>query len=180
MGLKERFEQDVAPALTDEFGYATPMQVPRVRKVVVNIGLGEALTNARALDHAAADLAVITGQRPVITRARKSIATFKVREGNPIGCKVTLRRARMYEFFDRLLHVALPRVRDFRGLPTKSFDGHGNYSFGLSEQTVFPEVNVDKVEHVQGMDITIVTTSRTDEEARELLRLFGVPLAAGV
>jgi len=178
--LRQRYENEVLPGMTEKFGYANPLAVPRLAKIVVSMGVGRATEDRASLEAASSDLAQITGQKPLICKARKSVASFKVREGNPIGCKVTMRRARMYEFLDRLMHVALPRVRDFRGLPTKSFDGHGNYSFGLTEQTVFPEVNVDKVEHVQGMDITIVTTSRTDEETHELLRLFGFPLAARV
>lgn len=175
--LKERYEKDVVPAMMEKFGYKNRMAVPRLEKIVVSMGIGAATQNRALLEAAAKDLAMITGQKPFVCKARKSVAAFKVRKGMPIGCKVTLRRARMYEFLDRLVHVALPRVRDFRGLPTRSFDGRGNYTFGLSEQTVFPEVNVDEVEHVQGMHITIATTSRTDEEARELLQLLGFPFA---
>lgn len=167
----------MVPALTKEFGYTTPMQVPRLQKIVVNIGLGEALTNARVLDSASQDVAVITGQRPVITRARKSVANFKVREGNPIGIKVTLRGRRMYDFFERLVNVALPRTRDFRGLSPNAFDGHGNYTMGIREQLIFPEIDYDKVDQVRGLELSIVTTADTDEEARQLLTLMGMPFA---
>jgi large subunit ribosomal protein L5 len=175
--LKQRFITDIVPAMQREFGYQNVMQVPKPVKVVVNIGLGEALQNAKALDAAAGDLAAITGQRPVITRAKKSIATFRLREGNPIGAKVTLRGNRMYDFLDRLFNVTLPRVRDFRGVSPDSFDGRGNYTLGLREQLVWPEIDYDKIDKVRGMEITIVTTAETDEEARHLLRLLGMPLA---
>jgi large subunit ribosomal protein L5 len=177
MSAKERYEQEVVPALMDEFGYTTVMQVPRLQKIVVNTGLGEALTNARVLDGATDDLSTITGQRPVITRARKSVANFKVREGNPIGAKVTLRGGRMLDFFERLTRVALPRTRDFRGLNPNAFDGHGNYTLGIREQLIFPEIDYDKVDQVRGLEVTIVTTADTDEEARRLLMLMGAPLA---
>jgi len=161
--------------MKDEFGYQNTMQVPRLTKVVVNIGLGEALQNAKALDNAVRDLAQITGQKAIITRARKSIATFKLRQGNPIGAKVTLRGNRMYDFLDRLFNIALPRQRDFRGVSPDSFDGRGNYTLGLREQLVWPEINYDDVDKVRGMEITIVTTAKTDEEARRLLQLLGMP-----
>lgn len=173
--LKERFISEVIPAMQREFGYQNIMQVPRVVKVVVNIGLGEALQNAKALDAATRDLATITGQRPVITRAKKSIATFRLRAGNPIGAKVTLRGKRMYDFLDRLFNVALPRMRDFRGVSPDSFDGRGNYTLGLREQLVWPEIDYDAIDKVRGMEITIVTTAKTDDEARHLLQLLGMP-----
>jgi large subunit ribosomal protein L5 len=163
------------PALMKEFGYGNPMQVPRLEKIVLNIGLGEAISNAKLIDAAVDDLGVITGQRPVVTKAKKAIANFKLRQGLPIGVMVTLRQNRMYEFLDRLVTVALPRVRDFKGVSGKSFDGRGNYTLGLREQLIFPEINYDKVEKIKGMNITIVTTARTDAEARALLRLFGMP-----
>jgi large subunit ribosomal protein L5 len=175
--LKERFAKEVVPAMLREFGYDNVMQVPRVVKVVVNIGLGEALQNAKALDAATSDLAAITGQRPVITRAKKSIATFRLREGNPIGTKVTLRGKRMYHFLDRLFNVALPRVRDFRGVSADAFDGRGNYTLGLREQLVFPEIDYDAIDKVRGMEITIVTTAESDDESRRLLELLGMPFS---
>lgn len=161
--------------MREEFGYENVMEIPRIDKIVVNVGLGEALQNARALDAAVQDVATITGQRPVITRARKSIATFKLRAGNPIGVKVTLRGERMYSFLDRLVNVALPRQRDFRGVPRDAFDGRGNYTLGLREQIVFPEINYDEVDRIRGMEITIVTTAKTDEEGRRLLEFLGMP-----
>lgn len=173
--LKEYYKEKVVPALIEEFAYPNPMQVPKLLKIVVNMGLGEAISNIKMLDGAAAEIAMITGQKPVITRARKSIATFKLRQGMPIGCTVTLRKKVMYEFFDRLVNVALPKVRDFRGVSPTAFDGRGNYSLGLHEQIVFPEIDYDKVEKIKGMNITIVTTARTDKEARMLLQLMGVP-----
>jgi large subunit ribosomal protein L5 len=173
--LKKSFASEVIPAMQRQFGYQNVMQVPRPVKVVVNIGLGEALQNAKALDAATNDLAAITGQRPVITRAKKSIATFRLREGNPIGVKVTLRGNRMYDFLDRLFNIALPRVRDFRGVSPDSFDGRGNYTLGLSEQLVWPEIDYDSVDKVRGMEITIVTTADADDEARHLLQLMGMP-----
>jgi large subunit ribosomal protein L5 len=173
--LRERFRTAVVPALMKERGYTNPFAVPRLEKIVINMGVGEGRENAKALDFATADLSTISGQRPIVTRAKKSIANFKLREGVPIGAKVTLRGARMYEFLDRLVSVALPRVRDFRGVPAKAFDGRGNYALGLREQLIFPEVNYDKIDKVRGMDIIIVTTARTDEEARALLGQLGMP-----
>ena len=173
--LKEHYEKVVRPALMKEFGYQNPMQVPRLEKIVVNMGVGEAVQDGKKVDAAVKDLTAIAGQKPVVTRAKKSIATFKVRENMPIGCKVTLRRDRMYEFLDRLVNIALPRVRDFRGLSGKSFDGRGNYALGLKEQLVFPEINYDEVDAVRGMDVVIVTTAKTDAEAKALLRGFQMP-----
>ncbi|MBW2057859.1 MAG: 50S ribosomal protein L5 [Deltaproteobacteria bacterium] len=173
--LKERYKEEVVPALLKRFAYRNVMEVPRLEKIVINMGLGEAIQNIKVLDASIAELAAITGQRPVVTKARKSIAQFKVRAGMPIGCMVTLRKDRMYYFLDRLINVALPRVRDFKGLPPDSFDGRGNYTLGLREQLIFPEVDYDKVEKAKGMNVTIVTTAETDEEARELLRMMGMP-----
>jgi large subunit ribosomal protein L5 len=173
--LQEHYDKVVRPALMQEFGYKNPMQVPKIEKIVVNMGVGEAVQDGKKIDAAVGDLAAITGQRPVVTRAKKSIATFKLRENMPIGAKVTLRRNRMYEFLDRLVNIALPRVRDFRGVPGKSFDGRGNYALGLKEQLVFPEINYDKVDAVRGMDIIIVTTAKTDAEAKALLKGFSMP-----
>ena len=173
--LQEYYESTVRPALMQEFGYTNPMQVPRLDKIVVNMGVGEGTQDAKKVDAAAVELAVIAGQRPVITRAKRSIATFKLRQGMPIGCKVTLRRQRMYEFLDRLINVALPRVRDFRGIPGKSFDGRGNFALGLKEQIVFPEIDYDRVEAVRGMNVVITTTAKTDAEAKALLKGFEVP-----
>ncbi len=173
--LKEYYLREVVPALTEEFHYANPMEVPRMVKIVVNMGLGEAIHNIKILDSALEELTRIVGQKPVITKARKSIATFKLRQGMSIGCCVTLRRERMYEFFDRLVSVGLPRVRDFRGISPKSFDGRGNFSLGLKEQIIFPEVEYDKVEKIRGMNIAIVTTAKTDDEARQLLKRMGMP-----
>jgi large subunit ribosomal protein L5 len=173
--LKEKYQQDVVPALRKEFNYKNPMQVPGVHKVVVNIGLGEVIQNAKAMDAAVGDLAAITGQRPVITRAKRSVAAFKLREGMQIGCMVTLRGDRMYQFLDKLLNVALPRLRDFQGVSPEAFDGRGNYTLGLREQLVFPEIDYDKVDKVRGMEVSIVTTARTDEEGRRLLKLMGMP-----
>lgn len=173
--LRERYQTEIAPQMREEFGYENVMQIPRVEKIVVNVGLGEALQNAKALDAAVSDITSIAGQHPVITRARKSIATFKLRAGNPIGVKVTLRGERMYDFLDRLVNVALPRQRDFRGVPRDAFDGRGNYTLGLREQIVFPEISYDQVDRVRGLEITIVTTAKTDEEARRLLEHFGMP-----
>ena len=173
--LKEYYKEKVVPALIREFNYANPMQVPKMSKIVVNMGLGEAIQNVKMLDSAASEMAMITGQKPVITKARKSIATFKLRQGMPIGCSVTLRKEVMYEFFDRLVNVALPKVRDFRGISRTAFDGRGNYSLGLHEQIIFADIEFDKVEKIKGMNITIVTTARTDAEARMLLQLMGVP-----
>ena len=173
--LKEKYKQEVVPALQKEFNYKNPMQVPAVHKVVVNIGMGEAIQNAKAMDAAVSDLSVITGQRPVITRAKRSVATFKLREGMQIGCMVTLRGDRMYYFLDKLMNVALPRLRDFQGVSSEAFDGRGNYTLGLREQLVFPEIDYDKVDKVRGMEVSIVTTAHTDEEGRRLLRLMGMP-----
>jgi len=173
--LKDYYLKNVVPALTKEFNYKNPMQVPKMEKIVVNMGLGEAIQNARIIDNAVQELAMITGQKPVVTKAKKSIATFKLRQGMSIGCCVILRKNIMYEFFDRLVNVALPKVRDFRGISANAFDGRGNFSIGLQEQIIFPEIDYDKVEKIKGMNITIVTTAKTDEEARSLLRLLGVP-----
>lgn len=173
--LKEKFNKEITPALMSKFNYKSVMQVPKIEKIVVNMGVGDAVQNAKALDSAVEELTLITGQKPVITRAKKSIAGFRLREGMPIGAKVTLRGERMYHFFDKLISVALPRVRDFRGLSKKSFDGRGNYTLGVREQLIFPEIDYDKVNKVRGMDIVIVTSAKTDEEARELLTLFGMP-----
>jgi large subunit ribosomal protein L5 len=173
--MRERFRATVVPAMMKERGYRNPFQVPRLEKVVINMGVGEGKENPKVLDFATADLQAIAGQKPVITRAKKSIANFKLRENVPIGCKVTLRGPRMYEFLDRLVNVALPRVRDFKGVPPKGFDGRGNYNMGLKEQVIFPEIVFDKVDKVRGMDITLVTTARTDEEAKSLLTHLGVP-----
>lgn len=172
--LQTRYRQEIVPALINEFQYANVMQVPRIEKLVVNIGLGEALDNPKVLDGAVEDLRIITGQQPIITKARKSIATFKLREGRSIGVKVTLRGERMWSILDRLMNIALPRVRDFRGIPSK-MDGRGNYTIGLREQLIFPEIQYDKIDKVRGMEITIVTTARTDEEGRRLLKLLGMP-----
>lgn len=173
--LRERYKDEIAPALMKEFGYENVMQVPRLVKVSVNIGLGEAVQNAKALDAASADLTAITGQKPVITRAKKSIANFKIRENMPIGIMVTMRGERMYEFLDRFLSVALPRIRDFQGAPANAFDGRGNYSLGIREQLIFPEIEYDKIDRIRGMQVTIVTSAKTDEEARRFLQLLGVP-----
>jgi large subunit ribosomal protein L5 len=177
-GLRQRYREEVVPALTKEFGYGNPMEVPRLSKIVVNIGLGEALTNAKALDAAVGDLATITGQRPIITRARRSIAQFRLRTGNPIGAKVTLRGQRMWDFLERMTRLALPRIRDFRGVPEKSFDGRGNYSLGLREQLAFPEIDYDKIDRLRGLEVSIVTTARTDEESKRLLLLLGMPFSS--
>ncbi|GAB6172272.1 50S ribosomal protein L5 [Paradesulfitobacterium aromaticivorans] len=173
--LKEKYQKEIAPALQQKFGYKNVMQIPRLEKIVVNMGVGEAIQNSKAIDAAVTDLSKIVGQKPVVTRAKKSIAAFKLRAGMPIGTKVTLRGERMYEFADRLLNVALPRVRDFRGVSAKSFDGRGNYTLGLREQLIFPEIEYDKIDKLRGMDVVFVTTAKTDEEARELLQLFGMP-----
>jgi len=173
--MRDRYKDDVIPALMKRFGYQNPMRVPRMEKIVVNIGLSEAKDDIKLLENAMSELATITGQKPKMTRAKKSIANFKLRAGSPVGCKVTLRGARMYEFFDRLVSIAAPRIRDFRGLPTDSFDGRGNYTFGLDEQVIFPEIDYDDVGAVVGMDITIVTSAESDEEAFELLKLMNMP-----
>lgn len=174
--LQEHYRKSVVPALQTKFGYRNVMQVPRITKITLNMGVGEAMADKKAIDNAANDMTLISGQKPMITRARKSIANFKVRENWPIGCKVTLRGARMYEFLDRLISVAIPRIRDFRGLPSRSFDGRGNYSLGIKEQIIFPEIDFDKVDAIRGMDITIATNAKTDAEARELLAAFNFPL----
>ncbi len=173
--LRDRFRMAVIPALMKERGYTNPFQVPRLEKIVINMGVGEGKENPKVMDFAVANLQMITGQKPVVTRAKKSIANFKLRENSPIGCKVTLRGARMYEFLDRLVNVALPRVRDFKGVPPKAFDGRGNYALGLKEQVIFPEIVYDKVDKVRGMDVIMVTSARTDEEAKALLAHLGVP-----
>ena len=175
--LKERYTSEAVPSLQKQFGYVNPMQVPRLDKIVINIGLGEALTNAKAVDAAVGDLQLITGQKPIVTRAKRSIAQFRVRTGNPIGLKVTLRDERMWDFLERLTRLALPRIRDFRGVPDKSFDGRGNYSLGLREQLAFPEIDYDKVDRLRGLEISIVTTAKTDEESKRLLELLGMPFA---
>ena len=173
--LKETYQTDLMPALTKEFGYTSPMEVPRLEKIVLNMGLGEAIQNIKVLDAAMEELALIAGQRPVVTRARKSIATFKLREGMPIGCMVTLRKGRMYDFFDKLVNVALPRVRDFRGLSDKALDGRGNFTVGIKEHIIFPEIDYDKIDKIKGLNITIVTTARSDEEGKTLLKMMGMP-----
>jgi large subunit ribosomal protein L5 len=175
--LKERYTAEVVAAMTKQFEYTNPMQVPRLEKIVVNIGLGEALTNAKAVDAAVGDIQLITGQKPIVTRAKRSIAQFRVRTGNPIGVKVTLRGEKMWDFLERLTRLALPRIRDFRGVPGKSFDGRGNYSLGLREQLAFPEIDYDKVDRLRGLEISIVTTAKTDEESKRLLELLGMPFA---
>ncbi|ETI64750.1 50S ribosomal protein L5 [Sphingobium sp. C100] len=172
---KAQYDAEIAKAMTEKFGYANVMQVPKIDKITLNMGVGEATQDKKKVTSAAEEMELIAGQKPVITKARKSIAQFKLREGMPIGAKVTLRRERMYEFLDRLINVALPRVRDFRGLNPKSFDGRGNYAFGIKEQIIFPEINYDRIDKVRGMDIIVTTTAKTDDEARELLRLFGFP-----
>jgi large subunit ribosomal protein L5 len=177
-GLRLRYVSEAMPALQREFGYANPMQIPRLEKVVVNIGLGEAIQNAKALDAAVGDLTQITGQKPIVTRAKRSIAQFRLRTGMPIGAKVTLRGQRMYDFLERTMRLALPRIRDFRGITPRSFDGRGNFSLGLREQLVFPEIDYDKIDRLRGMEISIITTARTDEEGRKLLELLGMPFQA--
>lgn len=176
--LKLKYDEQVVPAMKSEFGYKNSMQVPKLEKITINVGLGEATQNIKALDSTVAEITVIAGQKPVITRAKKAIANFKLREGVPIGCMVTLRRDRMYEFLDRLIHIALPRVRDFKGVSDRSFDGRGNYSLGLREQIIFPEINPDKVEKARGMTVTITTTAKTDPEGRALLKLLGMPFGS--
>jgi large subunit ribosomal protein L5 len=177
-GLRQRYHEEAVPALQREFSYANPMEIPRLEKVVVNIGLGEAIANAKALDAAVGDLAQITGQKAIVTRAKRSIAQFRLRTGMPIGAKVTLRGQRMYDFLERTLRLALPRIRDFRGIPTRSFDGRGNFSLGLREQLVYPEIDYDKIDRLRGLEISIVTTAKTDEEGRKLLELLGMPFQA--
>jgi len=173
--LREVYQKEVAPKLAEQFGYKSPMQIPKLSKIILNMGLGEAIQNIKILDSATEELAHISGQKPVVTRARQSIAAFKLRKGMPIGCMVTLRGDRMYEFFDKLVNVALPRVRDFRGVSPKALDGRGNYTLGIKEQIIFPEIDYDKIDKIKGMNITIVTTAKTDEEARELLARMGMP-----
>ncbi len=173
--LKDHYKSEVVPAMMKQFGYSNTMQVPRLEKIIVNMGLGEAIQNVKILESASAEIGALTGQKAVITKARKSIATFKLRKGMSIGCMVTLRQERMYEFFDRLVNVALPRIRDFRGIPPSSFDGRGNFAMGIKEQFIFPEIDYDKIDKVKGMNVVIVTTARTDEEARHLLKLMGMP-----
>jgi large subunit ribosomal protein L5 len=173
--LRDRYAAEVVPAMTKQFEYRNPMQVPKVSKIVVNIGIGEALTNAKAIDAATGDLATITGQKPIVMRAKRSIAQFRVRTGNPIGLKVTLRGQRMWDFLERLTMLSLPRIRDFRGTPSKSFDGRGNYTLGLREQIIFPEVDYDKIDKLRGLEVTVVTTAKTDDEARSLLAQMGMP-----
>ena len=175
--LKDTYVKEIAPSLMKKFEYKSPMEIPKVEKIVVNVGCGDAKDNIKAVEAITKDIATITGQQPVIVKARKSVANFKLREGMPVGVRVTLRGERMYEFMDRLFNVALPRVRDFRGIKATGFDGRGNYSFGIKEQLIFPEIEYDKVETIRGMDIALVTTAKTDEEARELLTLFGAPFA---
>ena len=176
--LHERYSAEIVPALQKQFEYGNPNQVPRLSKIVINIGLGETLTNAKALDAALGDMALITGQKPIVTKAKRSIAQFRVRTGNSIGAKVTLRGERMWDFMDRLTTLALPRIRDFRGVPGKSFDGRGNYSLGFREQLAFPEIEYDKVDRLRGLEISIVTTAKTDEESKKLLELLGMPFAS--
>ena len=177
--LQEKYVKEIAPALMTKFGYKSPMQIPKLEKIVINIGMSDAKDNPKVIDAACNDLALITGQKPVVTKARKSVANFKLREGMSIGCKVTLRADKMYEFLDKLFNVALPRVRDFRGISANSFDGRGNYALGIKEQLIFPEIDYDKIDKIRGMDIIIVTTAKSDEEARELLDLMGAPFIRG-
>ena len=176
--LQEKYQKEVVPALNEKFGYKNVMQLPKIEKVIINMGVGEAVGNPKALDAAVSDLTIISGQKPLLTRAKKSLAAWKLREGMPIGCKVTLRGVRMYQFLDKCMNVALPRVRDFRGVSDKAFDGRGNYAVGLKEQLIFPEIEYDKIDKIRGMNIVIVTTAKTDEEARELLKLMGMPFKA--
>lgn len=176
--MKDKYQKEVAPAMMEKFGYKNVMEIPKIEKVVVNMGVGEAVANPKVLDAAVNDLMSIAGQRPIITRAKKSIAAFKIRSGMPIGTKVTLRGERMYQFLDKLVNVALPRVRDFRGVSPSAFDGRGNYTLGIKEQLIFPEIEYDKIDKIRGMDIVIVTTAKSDEEARELLKLMGMPFTA--
>lgn len=175
--LQEKYNKEVIPALIEKFGYKNVMQVPKLEKIIVNMGVGEAKENSKLLESAVGDLTLITGQKPVVTKAKKSVANFKIRAGMPIGCKVSLRKDKMYEFLDRLVNIALPRVRDFRGISAKAFDGRGNYALGIKEQLIFPEIEYDKIDKVRGMDIVVVTTAKTDEEARELLKYLGMPFA---
>ena len=176
--MKQQYDDVIVKAMTEKFGYKNHMEVPKIEKITINMGVGEGSQDKKKVTTAAEEMALISGQKPVVTRAKKSIAQFKLREGMPIGCKVTLRRERMYEFLDRLITVAMPRIRDFRGVNAKSFDGRGNYAMGLKEQIIFPEISYDQIEKVRGMDIIVTTTAKTDDEARELLRLFGFPFPA--
>lgn len=173
--LNDLYQEEIRKSLREKFGYKNEMQIPKLEKIVINIGVGEATENSKTIDAASSDLATITGQKPIICKARRSLAAWKIREGMPLGCKVTLRGERMYEFLDRLINIALPRVRDFRGISATSFDGRGNYAFGVKEQLIFPEVDYEKIDRIRGMDIIIVTTAKTDEEAREMLTQFGMP-----
>ena len=173
--LHDLYVEQIKKSMCEKFGYTNEMELPKLEKIVINIGVGEATENSKAVDAAASDLAQITGQKPIICKAKKSLASWKIREGMPLGCKVTLRHEKMYEFLDRLINIALPRVRDFRGVSAESFDGRGNYAMGVKEQLIFPEIDYEKIDRIRGMDIIVVTTARTDEEARELLRLFGMP-----
>jgi large subunit ribosomal protein L5 len=175
--LQEKYQKEVIPAMIEKFGYKNIMEVPKLEKIVINMGVGEAKENQKVLESAVVDLTLIAGQKPVLTRAKKSVANFKIRENMPLGCKVTLRKAKMFEFADKLMSIALPRVRDFRGVSSKAFDGRGNYSLGIKEQLIFPEIEYDKIDKVRGMDIIFVTSANTDEEARELLRFLGMPFA---
>ncbi len=175
--LKEKYLNEVAPALMEKFNYKSTMEIPKLEKIVINMGLGEVKENPKAIETAMADLEKITGQKPVVTKAKKSVANFKIREGMNIGCKVTLRETRMYAFVDKLFNIALPRIRDFHGVPANSFDGRGNYALGIKEQIIFPEIEYDKIDKVRGMDVIFVTSAKTDEEAKELLRLMGIPFA---
>lgn len=176
--LEDKYNSEVVPALMGKFGYKNIMEVPKLEKIVINMGVGEAKDNQKVLESAVADMTIISGQKPIVTRAKKSVANFKIRENMPIGCKVTLRKNKMYEFADKLMNIALPRVRDFRGVSEKSFDGRGNYSLGVKEQLIFPEIEFDKIDKIRGMDIIFVTTAKTDEEARELFRFLGMPFAS--
>ncbi len=176
--LQEKYTNEVVPALTEKFGYKNVMEIPKIAKIIINMGVGEAVGNPKALDAAVSDLTIISGQKPILTRAKKSLAAWKLRQGMPIGAKVTLRGVRMYEFLDKFMNVALPRVRDFRGISANSFDGRGNYAIGLKEQLIFPEIEYDKIDKLRGMNIVVVTTAKTDEEARELLKLMGMPFKA--
>ena len=176
--LQEKYLKEVVPAMTEKFGYKNVMELPKIEKIIINMGVGEAVGNSKALDSAVEDLTVIAGQKPILTRAKKSLAAWKLRAGMPIGCKVTMRGTRMYQFLDKFVNIALPRVRDFRGVSGKAFDGRGNYSVGLKEQLIFPEIEYDKIDKVRGMNIIVVTTAKTDEEAKELLRLLGMPFSA--
>ena len=176
--LQEKYINEVVPAMTEKFGYKNVMELPKIAKIIINMGVGEAVGNPKALDSAVSDLVIIAGQKPVLTRAKKSLAAWKLRQGMPIGAKVTLRGVRMYQFMDKFMNVALPRVRDFRGISSNSFDGRGNYAIGLKEQLIFPEIEYDKIDKLRGMNIVVVTTAKTDEEARELLKLMGMPFKA--